>query len=163
MTNYYVKYYASPIGEVLLLASDKGLERIVFKDQDLELTPENWVEQDDPSGILTRTVTCLNTYFKGDIPDWSTISLVAQGSDFQQRVGEALSQIPYGQTVSYGQLADQVGVGSAQAIGGAVKRNPYLILRPCHRVLDSKGNLHGYVAGLDKKKALLDLEGRRKK
>ena len=84
--------------------------------------------------------------------------LSLKGTPFQQRLWEALLTIPYGHTVTYGELARRLGCRSAQAVGGAVGRNPISIIVPCHRVVGTNGNLTGYAAGLDRKRTLLELE-----
>ena len=81
-----------------------------------------------------------------------------QGTDFQRRVWQALLTIPYGETMSYGELAKQVGCRSAQAVGGAVGRNPIALLIPCHRVIGSDGSLTGYAYGIERKRYLLEME-----
>ena len=100
----------------------------------------------------------LDAYFAGTLTRF-TLPLAPRGSDFQQRVWSALQEIPYGQTVSYGELAERVGSpGGARAVGLANGRNPIGIVIPCHRVVGSSGSLTGYGGGLDRKKRLLDLE-----
>ena len=87
-----------------------------------------------------------------------TVEPKPEGTPFQQKVWKLLLQIPYGKTCSYGELAKHLGCKSAQAVGGAVGRNPISILIPCHRVMGAAGNLTGYAGGVDKKEALLKLE-----
>jgi len=100
----------------------------------------------------------LDAYFAGTLTRF-TLPLAPRGSDFQQRVWKALQEIPYGQTVSYGELAERVGSpGGARAVGLANGRNPIGIVIPCHRVVGTSGSLTGYGGGLDRKKRLLDLE-----
>jgi methylated-DNA-[protein]-cysteine S-methyltransferase len=100
----------------------------------------------------------LDAYFAGGLTRF-TISLAPQGTAFQKRVWAALQEIPYGETESYGQLAERIGSpGAARAVGLANGKNPIGILIPCHRVVGSNGNLTGYGGGLDRKKQLLDLE-----
>lgn len=99
----------------------------------------------------------LDIYFSGREPDFMP-PLLLRGTSFQQRVWEALLTIPYGQTVTYGELAHQLGCRSAQAVGGAVGRNPISIIVPCHRIVGTNGSLTGYAGGLDRKRALLQLE-----
>ena len=84
------------------------------------------------------------------------------GTDFQRRVWQVLLDIPYGQTVSYGELAHHIGCRSAQAVGQAVGRNPISIIVPCHRVIGSNGSLVGYEWGLERKQYLLQLESRQR-
>ena len=109
--------------------------------------------------ILKRTRLLLDDYFSGKYPDFSSIPLAVVGTDFQQRVWAYLQTIPYGRTVTYGQIAKELDVRSAQAVGGAVGKNPFSIIVPCHRVLGSQGQLTGYAGGLDKKIWLLEHEG----
>ena len=84
--------------------------------------------------------------------------LELHGSDFRRRVWAELEKIPYGETVTYGEIAKKLGVKSAQAVGGAVGHNPVSIIVPCHRVLGADGSLTGYAGGTDKKARLLELE-----
>jgi len=100
----------------------------------------------------------LDAYFAGALTRF-TLPLAPRGSQFQQRVWVALQDIPYGETESYGELADRIGSpGAARAVGLANGKNPIGIVIPCHRVVGSNGNLTGYGGGLDRKKQLLDLE-----
>ncbi|MDQ1536444.1 MAG: methylated-DNA-[protein]-cysteine S-methyltransferase [Actinomycetota bacterium] len=100
----------------------------------------------------------LDAYFAGTLTRF-TLPLAPRGSDFQQRVWAALQDIPYGETESYGELAERIGSpGAARAVGLANGRNPIGIVIPCHRVVGSQGNLTGYGGGLERKKQLLDLE-----
>jgi methylated-DNA-[protein]-cysteine S-methyltransferase len=100
----------------------------------------------------------LDAYFAGALTRF-TLPLAPRGSQFQQRVWAALQDIPYGETESYGELADRIGSpGAARAVGLANGKNPIGIVIPCHRVVGSNGNLTGYGGGLDRKKQLLDLE-----
>lgn len=96
-------------------------------------------------------------YFAGRKPDF-TPPLVFECTDFQRRVWQALNEIPYGQTTTYGEIARRIGCRSAQAVGSAVGRNPIAIIIPCHRVIGTDGTLTGYAFGLDRKQYLLQLE-----
>ena len=109
--------------------------------------------------ILNQITSYLETYFKGQDQDLSELPLAPVGSDFEKRVWNYLRGIPFGQTVTYGQIAKDLQVASAQAVGGAVGRNPWSILVPCHRVLGAGGRLTGYAWGLEKKAWLLRHEG----
>ena len=109
--------------------------------------------------ILKRTRLLLDDYFSGKYPDFSSLPLAIVGTGFQQRVWAYLQTIPYGRTVTYGQIAKELDIHSAQAVGSAVRRNPFSIIVPCHRVLGSQGQLTGYAGGLDKKIWLLEHEG----
>ena len=114
--------------------------------------------------MLGAACRWLNVYFSGREPDF-TPKLHLIGSDFRQAVWALLLQIPYGQTVTYGQLAARLAAErglarmSAQAVGGAVGRNRISLIIPCHRVLGADGSLTGYAGGLDRKAKLLALEG----
>ena len=122
-----------------------------------------------PSGeeaeIFARTRRWLDAYFSGRQPDVSALPMAPRGSAFAQSVWQLLLEIPYGQTVTYGQLAKRLaerrGLAqlSAQAVGGAVGHNPISVIIPCHRVLGAKNQLTGYAGGLDVKTFLLKLEG----
>lgn len=109
--------------------------------------------------ILNQITSYLETYFKEQDQDLSGLPLAPVGSDFEKRVWGYLRGIPFGQTVTYGQIAKDLQVASAQAVGGAVGRNPWSILVPCHRVLGAGGPLTGYAWGLEKKAWLLRHEG----
>ncbi|EHJ52076.1 methylated DNA-protein cysteine methyltransferase [Streptococcus macacae NCTC 11558] len=113
--------------------------------------------QENP--ILKLAVKWLQAYFSGEKPCFSDLPLDLSGTAFQKKVWKELQTISYAQTMTYGQVAEKLGVKSAQAIGGAVARNPAAIVVPCHRVLGSQGQLTGYAGGLEKKIGLLKHEG----
>ncbi len=141
-----------------LVAGDRGLRGAWFEDQkyfERGLT-EQAVIGSHP--ILDQTRQLLDAYFSGQEVNFTDLQLDAIGTDFQEKVWALLKEIPHGQTTSYGQLARQLGQRSGQAIGGAVGRNPYSVIVPCHRVLNQKGQLTGYAGGLDKKIWLLQHE-----
>ena len=106
--------------------------------------------------VLKQARAWLTEYFSGQIPT-TKITLAPQVTPFRQRVLQQLQQIPYGTTVTYQELANQLA-SHPRAIGGAVAHNPLSLFIPCHRVLASDGSLHGYAGGLDRKHALLELE-----
>ena len=159
----YTKRYMSPVGEILLAADDAGLTGLWFEGSKYfaaEL-PKAHIEQDTP--VLLETIQWLDVYFAGKEPDF-TPPLHLIGSDFRLAVWNILLSIPYGRTMTYGQIAKQLAKNtgidkmSAQAVGGAVGHNPISIIVPCHRVVGTNGSLTGYAGGLDKKIALLKLE-----
>ena len=159
----YTKRYMSPVGVILLAADDAGLTGLWFEGSKYfaaEL-PKAHIEQDTP--ILLETIQWLDVYFAGKEPDF-TPPLHLIGSDFRQAVWNILLSIPYGRTMTYGQIAKQLAKNtgidkmSAQAVGGAVGHNPISIIVPCHRVVGTNGSLTGYAGGLNKKIALLKLE-----
>ncbi|MEE0205003.1 MAG: methylated-DNA--[protein]-cysteine S-methyltransferase [Oscillospiraceae bacterium] len=156
----YTQTYSSPLGEVLLSADDMGLSGLWFVGQRYfarTLSP-GAVPRETP--VLTETKRWLDCYFSGKRPDFlPPLHLI--GTDFQQAVWNLLLEIPYGQTVTYGALAQQLGkpAMSAQAVGAAVGRNPVSVIVPCHRVVGADGNLTGYAGGVERKLQLLQLEG----
>ena len=115
--------------------------------------------------IFEETVRWLDLYFGGGVPDFVPVYRVGNLTDFRGEVQEQIREIPYGKTVTYGDIARAIaakrGVGrmSAQAVGGAVGSNPICIIVPCHRVMGAGGKLTGYGGGIENKKALLRLEG----
>ncbi|NGM88416.1 methylated-DNA--[protein]-cysteine S-methyltransferase [Parapusillimonas sp. SGNA-6] len=121
------------------------------------------MQPDTPSdvvAVLQQAGRELTQYFAGTRRTFS-VPLLLQGTDFQKKVWQALLAIPYGQYVSYGQVAAAAGLGRGHGrpVGTAVGRNPLTIIVPCHRVLSSTGRLNGYTGGLNRKYALLELEG----
>lgn len=158
----YVKMlYSSPIGTLSLVADEQYLYGIWVQDQ------KHFERGIDTDGIeivkehpvLDKVISYLDAYFAGKDQDLSLLPLAPIGTDFEKRVWAYLQAIPYGQTVTYGQIAQDLQVASAQAIGGAVGRNPWSILVPCHRVLGSGNRLTGYASGVEKKAWLLQHEG----
>lgn len=149
-------FYVSPIGRILIASDDIGLAGLWFEGSkyfpaelsasDYKMTP-----------ALRGAVRWLDEYFSGREPDF-TPPLHLSGSDFRMRVWSELMKIPYGQTVTYGDIARAVGCKSAQAVGGAVGHNPVSLIVPCHRVLGADGTLTGYAAGTERKQYLLRLE-----
>lgn len=162
MSGFYA-VYPSPLGPLLLQADSSGLSGLWF--QGGKYCPKN-VSTDGwgQCPVLDRTREWLDVYFSGREPDFMP-PLRLNGTPFQSAVWDLLRRIPYGATVTYGELAEQLSQSrglarmSAQAVGGAVGRNPISILVPCHRVVGKSGALTGYAGGLEKKSALLRLEG----
>ncbi len=159
----YTSNYASPLGGILLAADEIGMRGLWFDGQkyfarDL---PAERIEQNTP--VLMEAERWLDVYFAGKDPDFVP-PLHPVGSPFRQAVWEILLQIPYGKTVTYGdiskQLAEKTGLErmAAQAVGGAVGHNEISIIIPCHRVVGTNGSLTGYAGGIDKKIRLLELE-----
>jgi methylated-DNA-[protein]-cysteine S-methyltransferase len=143
----------TPIGDLLLAADDEGLTHLLMEPFDPPAGPR---DDDDP--VLTRARAQLEAYFAGDLTEFD-LPLHPAGTEFQRRVWDALTTIPYGKTASYGQIAAAIGApGAARAVGLANGRNPISIIVPCHRVIGSGGALTGYGGGLDRKRYLLGLE-----
>jgi methylated-DNA-[protein]-cysteine S-methyltransferase len=151
-------YLESPIGTLLLAGDSKGLQQILFSTDGRPARPDpDW--QEDASG-LAEAVRQLKAYFAGDLEDFD-LELAPQGTVFQQKVWSDLQKIPYGQTISYGELARRIGNPKAsRAVGLANGSNPISIVIPCHRVIGANGKLTGYGGGLAIKEKLLALEKR---
>jgi len=153
-----ITVYNSPLGDITLASRDNALTGVWFDGQKhFGCAPDDDVRRES-SPVIQETILWLDDYFAGKVPQ-TYPAMHAGGSDFFLRVIKALRDIPYGELVTYGQLANKLGVNSAQAVGGAVGRNPISILIPCHRVIGAKGALTGYAGGVEKKQALLMLEG----
>ncbi|HSX63253.1 MAG TPA: methylated-DNA--[protein]-cysteine S-methyltransferase [Pseudoxanthomonas sp.] len=148
----------SPVGPLLLAADDHGLRLIEFHSPRHPMAKlDQWREGDHP--LLQAAHSQLDEYFAGEREDFD-LPLAPQGTDFQQKVWYMLASIPYGQTISYAQLAQRVGKPTAmRAVGAANGRNPLPIVLPCHRVIGADGSLTGFGGGLPTKHYLLKLEG----
>jgi methylated-DNA-[protein]-cysteine S-methyltransferase len=151
-------YTEGLVGKLLVAGDEDGLRYISFLKGKKRITPEkDWTED---RHFLREAVRQLDTYFKGRLKEF-TVKLSVQGTPFQLSVLRALQDVPYGETVSYGELARRIGKPKAsRAVGAAIARNPLPIIIPCHRVIGSNGSLTGFGGGLDIKQALLDLERR---
>lgn len=155
---------ASPLGPIVIAATETGLAGLWFADNQrylpLQLTgPAAWPEDADHP-ILKQTCQQLHDYFAGRRRHFDLPLDLSCGTAFQQSVWRALLDIPQGSTVSYGEVSRRIGNPAAvRAVGGAVGRNPVSIVVPCHRVMGASGALTGYGGGLDRKTALLTLEG----
>ncbi|MEW6690008.1 MAG: methylated-DNA--[protein]-cysteine S-methyltransferase [Pseudomonadota bacterium] len=154
----YYDTFESPIGGMLLAASDKGLSGIYFdRQKHLPAQRDGWKHA--PSNIhLRKARKQLGEYFAGKRKEFD-LEIDPAGSDFQKRVWKAIAAVPYGRTISYGELARRAGFPEgARAAGAATGRNPIGIVVPCHRIVGADGSLTGYAGGLEKKRALLALE-----
>jgi methylated-DNA-[protein]-cysteine S-methyltransferase len=148
----------SPIGLLTLAGRGSVLTNLRMVDQTYEPGRAGW--SPDP-GAFSTAVDQLEAYFAGELTDFD-IELDLRGTEFQQRVWKALLTIPYGETRSYGEIAEQIGaLGAARAVGLANGHNPIAIVVPCHRVIGAGGSLTGYGGGLDRKRTLLELEKQR--
>jgi methylated-DNA-[protein]-cysteine S-methyltransferase len=150
----------SPVGRLLLAADEAGLRHIIFAEgrEPAEPRPE-WRELgNDDDALLAETIRQLRAWFAGELREFD-LKLSPEGSDFHQRVWRELLNIPYGETITYGELARRVGSPNAsRAVGRANGANPIPIVIPCHRVIGSNGKLTGYGGGLPRKGFLLVLE-----
>ena len=154
----YIAHYDSPLGGITLASDGRVLTGLWFDGQKhFGSTLGTPASSPAELPVFSETRCWLDIYFSGHKPDF-TPSLLLQGTAFQKHVWVALLSIPYSQTLTYSELAHRIGCRSAQAVGGAVGRNPISIIVPCHRVVGANGALTGYAAGLDRKRALLELE-----
>lgn len=175
----YVNFYDSPLGRIILTADDDGLSGLWFEDQkyfELGLNEDAKVKE---TKIFAETVNWLDEYFDGkEVKNFPRLSLY--GTDFQKKVWNELLSIPYGKTLSYGEIAERLNekskksqtitgknlkIGnsgykktSARAVGGAVGHNHISIIIPCHRVIGTDGKLTGYAGGIERKIKLLEIE-----
>lgn len=131
-----------------------------LSDEDFHFIDKNSLSKEKPvKTLLLTTITQLEQYFVGERHQFDIALDLSLGTPFQQSVWRALQQIPYGQTISYAQLAQSIGKPTAyRAVANANGKNPLSIIIPCHRVVASDGSLGGYTGGLDKKRLLLDIE-----
>lgn len=160
----YTTTYQSPLGELLLAADETGLTGIWFDEGKYFAEGLDAEHEKGKLPALEAAKNWLDIYFAGREPDFMP-SLHLIGSKFRLSVWKHLLEIPYGETITYGEIAKMIAgeMGlermSAQAVGGAVGHNPVSIIVPCHRVIGADGSLTGYAGGLDKKVRLLTLEG----
>lgn len=156
---YAFKTIASPVGELTLVASERGLAAILWENDDpdrVRLAPR---VEDADHPVLNRAQAQLADYFAGTLQSFD-LPLDFKGTDFQKQVWQALLAIPFGETRSYAEIARAIGRPSAcRAVGAANGRNPISIVAPCHRVIGTNGALTGFAGGLDAKRLLLRLEG----
>lgn len=152
-----VTTFDSPLGQMRLCSDGRHLTAVTFAGQKHE---ENHIPKDAVSGtcpVLEQAKDWLTQYFDGKIPNFLP-TVKPKGTAFQLGVWKLLLEIPYGETTTYGELARRLGCKSAQAVGGAVGKNPISILIPCHRVVGKGGTLTGYAGGIEKKEILLKIE-----
>lgn len=159
----YISTYHSPLGDMLLASDGERLIGLWFEGQ--KHFGANLSENTSPKelSVFEKTSHWLDLYFKGEIPGFVP-PLSPRGSAFQKEVWDILLSIPYGETLTYGEIAKRIAMKremekmSSQAIGGAVGHNPISLIIPCHRVVGAGGSLTGYAGGLEKKEKLLAWE-----
>lgn len=155
--------YESPLGKMLLAADDTALTGAWFYGQRYFARGLEGAEKNAGAGapadspVLLAARCWLDAYFAGECPCMADVPLTPRGTAFQRRVWDALLAIPYGETLTYGELAAELR-SSPRAIGAAVGKNPISVIIPCHRVVGADGSLAGYAGGLDRKRALLEFE-----
>lgn len=163
---FYKTDYNAPIGRMMIVSDDTRIAGVWLEGQKYfgGVIGEDLLCRDDLP-VLQEAKSWLDRYFAGDKPQISELPLAPRGNAFRQAVWQILCAIPYGEVVTYGDIAKEIarqqGVKtmSAQAIGGAVGHNPISVIIPCHRVVGANGNLTGYAGGLDVKIKLLAHEG----
>ena len=160
----FLSHYNTPLGAMTMASDGIRLTGLWFDGQKYfaDTLEQERAEHDDLP-IFAETRRWLDLYFAGKVPDF-TPALLLRGNDFRRRVWEILLTIPYGQTMTYGEIAGIIArekglkTMSAQAIGGAVSHNPISLIIPCHRVIGANGSLTGYAGGIERKKWLLEME-----
>ncbi|MFJ1953807.1 methylated-DNA--[protein]-cysteine S-methyltransferase [Streptomyces microflavus] len=164
MTTVYTRV-ASPLGELLLVGESDGtaeglhlVSLSVPGQKGGAVVQDGWLPAPE---LFAGVVAQVEAYFAGRSTRFDVPFAEGVSTEFQRRVWKVLESIPYGQTLSYGEVAAQVGASGAgvRAVGTAIGRNPLLVVRPCHRVIGADGALRGYAGGLDRKQLLLGLEG----
>ncbi len=157
--------YASPLGAVTEASDGETLVGLWFDGQkNFPDVSHGEAPTDGASRVFSQTDRWLDTYFRGEVPDF-TPPITVSGSPFQRAVYEILLTVPYGETCTYGDIAKKIAESrgvkkiSAQAVGGAVGKNPISLIVPCHRVVGADGSLTGYAGGPERKIRLLALEG----
>lgn len=159
----YTHRYQSPLGDITLASDGEVLTGLWFDEQKYFLATLCKEHEEKDLPIFEQADHWLDLYFSGKEPDF-TPSLSPKGTAFRKAVWDILLTIPYGQTITYGEIADKIaklrGLAqmSAQAVGGAVGHNPISIIIPCHRVVGTNGSLTGYAGGIERKVQLLTLE-----
>jgi len=156
--SYFYKMMPSPVGELKLVASKRGLAAVLWENEDPRRVRLLAPQEDPQHEVLLETEKQLREYFAGERQCF-TVTLDFQGTEFQKKVWQALMTIPFGETRSYSEIAHAIGhPGAVRAVGAANGRNPISIITPCHRVIGANGKLTGYAGGLAVKAFLLDIE-----
>ncbi len=160
----YIQHYHSPLGSITMASDGKALTGLWFDGQKYFGATLQKEKKEEELPVFRETRQWLDIYFSGKMPDFTPTLSMENGSEFRQEVWSILLTIPYGKTMTYGEIAACIAKKrglkrmAAQAVGGAVGHNPISIIVPCHRVVGTNGNLTGYAGGIDKKIELLKLE-----
>ena len=150
--------YTSPLGPIVIESDDQAITSLRFSIEKASITSKEAPKETATTvPIIAETIQWLDDYFAGKRP-CNVPRLNPQGTDFQKRVWTALFTIWFGQTKTYGEIAQMVDCHSAQAVGQAIGRNPIALIIPCHRVIAAHGKIGGYEYGIEIKKRLLELE-----
>ena len=159
----YITYYKSPLGIIMLASDGSSLTGLWFEKQKYYGENLDKIYEEKMLPVFEETIKWLNLYFSGEEPDF-TPKIKMKTTEFRKKVWKILLTIPYGETMTYKEIAEIIAKEnnyskmSAQAIGGAVGHNAISIIIPCHRVIGTNGKLTGYASGIDKKLFLLNLE-----
>ncbi len=160
----YIQHYESPLGGITLASDGEALVGLWFVGQKYYGSVLCGEGREEDLSVFRQAKRWLDIYFSGKAPDFMP-PLVMRGTPFRKEVWEIMRSIPFGQTMSYGEIAEKLseqrkngGKTSARAVGNAVGHNPISLMIPCHRVIGTKGNLTGYAGGIEKKEKLLAME-----
>lgn len=163
---YYYYFYNSPVGKLTIASNETSIVGLWLEHQRFYMDVLEGKEyQEHETEAIKLAENWLDQYFNNQKPEIDGLPIEFIGSDFQKQIWKKLAQIPYGKVVTYGDIAKQIArqkgikLMSAQAVGGAVGRNPISIIIPCHRVVGANGNLTGYSGGVEIKAKLLAFEG----
>ena len=149
----------SPVGKLKLIGSEKGLAAVLWEDDDPKRVRVSEYKENNAYPVLLEAERQLKEYFEGKRSSFS-LTLDPVGTEFQKKVWNILSAIPYGTTITYGDIARQLGdIKTVRAVGAANGKNPISIIVPCHRVIGASGSLTGFAGGLKVKAWLLSIEG----
>ncbi|MBL1242068.1 MAG: methylated-DNA--[protein]-cysteine S-methyltransferase [OCS116 cluster bacterium] len=152
----YYTFMPSPVGKFLVAGTERVLHRTAFSESEQFTLEADWIEDAAPLKYATDQ---LEAYFEGKLTEFD-VELAMMGSEFQVAVWQALMDVPYGKTASYGDIAHALGKpGASRAVGGANNSNHIPIVIPCHRIIGADGSMTGFGGGMENKKILLKLEG----
>lgn len=156
----YKANYPSPIGNLTLISDGTNLTHVILEKESYYQNIKKEAKTNDNLEIFKQTKIWLDKYFNKKKPNIDNLKLKLEGTPFQIKVWNILKTIPYGKTITYGNIAKKINSKtSARAVGGAIGHNPIPIVIPCHRVIGANNNLTGYTGGIDVKIKLLKLEG----
>ncbi len=161
----YSTDYLSPVGKIMLTSDGENITGLWIEKQKYFAATVEKITENNNLPVFGAAKKWLDKYFGGQKPAISGLPLAPEGGEFRQEVWKILCEIPYGEVVTYGDIAKKIAQKrgkvrmSSQAVGGAVGHNPISIVIPCHRVVGAAGNLTGYAGGIDKKIKLLEIEG----
>ena len=165
MNMEYTHHYDSPLGDILIASEGRFITGLWFEGQKYFAGTLERAHEERDLPVFEETDRWLDIYFSGSAPDF-TPPLLMKTTPFRRTVWEILLQIPFGHTMTYGEIAERIALMrgsktmSAQAVGGAAGHNAILLIIPCHRVIGADGSLTGYAGGLERKRKLLEMEKR---